>query len=523
MEREQNSTLQTYAHLMLEHLPGGVALFDACDLRLLAANTQYHALLEPAWQDERALGHTLMEILPPKICPRIVPIFHRVAQRGVACHLQEALPTTLERSVTYWNWAIYPVREHDEIPYILLTLTELASEGVAYKLVEQEQTVLTHPAIKRELSVRVDEQQLLHSVLDHMPVGVLLVEPVAGKVDYANATAAHLLGVPLADLVGHVLKHAVSLSPHRHSRQNPHLAVRWDFPLVHALWGKTITNQELFVTRSDGSEIAVRGSAAPIRKMDGLISGAVMVFQDITTLQKLEQQKNEFFAVASHELRTPLTIIKGFAELLQLSNAQREDETMYQYALTSMLQESEHLSQLLDELLDVSYLEQAKLQMKRSYQDLLMPLTEMINQHIHTVTTHQIFLTLQDLEPTDKLVGWFDRARIEQVIRNLISNAIKYSPAGSTIEVVVCPHRDIHGTLREVVISVKDQGIGIDPSDLPHVFERFYRSDKIDPSISGFGIGLYVTRALVQEHGGRIWVESTPGLGSTFFVALPLQ
>jgi signal transduction histidine kinase len=521
MEREQNRTLETYAPLMLEHLPGGVALFDVCDLRLLAANAQYHALQEPAWQHGRALGHTLMEIVPQELYPRVLPLFHRVAQTGVASYLEAALSTTLEHGVAYWNWAVHPISENDRISYILLTLTEIASGGVARKQAEQEQTTLVHQAVEREPSIRANEQQLLHTVLDQMPVGVLLVESVAGKVDYANAVAAHLLGVPLSDLVGNVLKHAVSLSPHQRSRLNPNLAVRWDFPLVHALWGKTITNQELFVTHPDRSEIVVRGSAAPIRRTDGLISGAVMVFQDITLLKRLEQQRNEFFAVASHELRTPLTIIKGFAELLQMSGTRREEEAMYQYAVTSMLQESEHLSQLVDELLDVSRLEQAKLQMKRSYQDLLTPLRELLNKHIHTAKTHQVFLTLQDLEPTDKLVGCFDSARIEQVMRNLISNAMKYSPAGSEIEVGVRPHRDIHGTLREVLIWVKDQGIGIEAGDLPHIFERFYRSDKRDPSISGFGIGLYVTRALVQEHGGRIWVESTPGVGSIFFVALP--
>lgn len=516
MDREQNRTLQTYAYLMLEHLPGGVALFDARDLRLLAANAQYHALQEPAWQHGRALGHTLAEMLREEERPGMMAIFHKVAQTGVAYHAEEALCAALERGLTYWNWAVHPISEQEQIRYVLLTLTEIRSEGVARKSAEEVQTVLAHHAIEREPIIRVNEQQLLHTVLDQMPVGVLLVEPVAGKVDYANAAAAHLLGVPLPHLVGNVLKHAIALSP---QNQNP--GVRWDFPLVHALWGKTITHQELFVTRSDGSEIVVRGSAAPIRKTDGLISGAVMVFQDITVLKQLEQQKSDFFAVASHELRTPLTIIMGFAELLQPDSTERE-EAMYQYAITSMLQESERLKQLIDELLDVSRLEQARLQMQRSYQDLLIPLTEMINKHIHTAKTHQVSLTLQDFEPTDRLAGWFDRARIEQVIRNLITNAMKYSPTGSEIEVGVRPHRDVHGTFQEVLIWVKDQGIGIEASDLPHIFERFYRSDKMDPSISGFGIGLYVTKVLVQEHGGRIWVESTPGVGSTFFVAFPL-
>ena len=145
MEREHNRTLQTYAPLMLEHLPGGVALFDACDWQLLAANAQYHALQEPAWQDGCALGHTLMEILPPESGPRIMAIFHQVVQTRVTCHLAEALATTLDREVTYWHWAIHPICEHDQVCYILLTLTEITAEAGAHKRAAQEQTRPWHP------------------------------------------------------------------------------------------------------------------------------------------------------------------------------------------------------------------------------------------------------------------------------------------------------------------------------------------------------------------------------------------
>ena len=110
-----------------------------------------------------------------------------------------------------------------------------------------------------------------------------------------------------------------------------------------------------------------------------------------------------------------------------------------------------------------------------------------------------------------------------QIVRNLLSNAVKYSPTGSAIEVGVRPRRDSQGKAQEVVIWVKDEGIGIASRDLPHIFERFYRASSLDSSsISGFGIGLYLTKQLVQEHEGRIWVESKAGEGSTFFVVLPL-
>ncbi len=517
MKREQDRTLQAYMHLMLEHLPVGVALFDVSDFRLLAANAQYHALQQPAWQHGHALGHTLAELFPEEECLAITALFQLVTRTGVACHIDKDVYTTLAQGGTFWHGALDPIFEHDQVCYVMLTLTEILPQSVAHTSTKQE------PCVREETPHVVEmERQRLHTILDQLPEGVLLVEAVAGRVSYANAAASHLLGLALPQLLGGSLKQAMLRSPYQLSRQKQQSAVRWDFPLIHALWGKTITNQELFITRPDGSEIVVLSSAAPIHTTDGLISEAVMVFQDITALKQLEQQKNDFFAVANHELRTPLTIITGFTELLH-QHAPETADTMYQYALSCILQESERLTQLVHEMLDFSRPQQAQLEIHRSYQDLLAPFKEMINKHIHTTKTHQVSFLLQDLASTQPLIGHFDLPRIEQIMRNLIGNAVKYSPTGSEIEVGMRPQRAAYGAIQEVLIWVKDQGMGIAADDLPHIFERFYRADKRYRSISGFGIGLYMTRALVQGHGGRIWVESWEGRGSTFFVVLPLQ
>src|SRR5207253_715352 len=159
-------------------------------------------------------------------------------------------------------------------------------------------------------------------------------------------------------------------------------------------------------------------------------------FQDITALKQLEQQKNTFFAVANHELRTPLTAIQGFAELLQLQAIDGSDARQ-QYAIKSIVEECDHLIRLVHELLEVSLLGHVRLDLKGSYQDLLAPLKQMVTKYTQTTRTHRLHLTLEDLEPTDRLMGWFDLPRIEQVMRNLNTNAIKYSPAGGEIELGV--------------------------------------------------------------------------------------
>src|SRR5207247_2342881 len=179
--------------------------------------------------------------------------------------------------VTHWNWTLEPISNHGQVDYVLLTATEVTSQVLARQQAEQAQAALAQIqyAVERE-------QQRLRTVLDQLPEGVLLAEARTSKVSYANPAAAHLLGFALAQLVGVPLNQSALLSPYGLSSQNQQSAFRWNFALIHALWGKTTTSQELLLTRPDGSEIVVLSSAAPIRRSHGMITEAVIVFQDIT-------------------------------------------------------------------------------------------------------------------------------------------------------------------------------------------------------------------------------------------------
>jgi PAS domain S-box-containing protein len=521
MSAEHDIALQTYARLMLEHLPVGTALFDADDLRLLAANTIYHALHKPEWRDGSVLGYTLPEILaevpfPADAIDKIVVIFRRVVETGVHFRVNAYAITGPTRGVTYWDWALEPITEHGQVSYVLLTVTDVTSHVIERRHAEEAHLALTqtHQAVEIE-------RERLHTILDQLPEGVLLVDARTSAVSYANPAAARHLGFALPQLIGTPLNQPGLLSPHSLSDQNQKSASRWNFVLIDALWGKITTNQELLVTRPDGSEVTLLSSVAPIRTTKGLITEAVIVFQDITKLKRLEQEKNEFFAIANHELRTPLTVILGFAELLQMTSADNAG-TMNRYALQSIAQECTRLIDLLHGFLDVARLERTELDLKRSSQDLLQPLKQMFDRYWHTTQTHRLYLKLENLPSDGMLVGEFDIPRVEQVLSNLLANAIKYSPADSEIELGVRPGYGVDGQVQEVLIWVKDQGVGIAAADLPHIFERFYRASTLDPSISGFGIGLYLTRELVKGHGGRIWVESKLNQGSTFFLTFPL-
>ncbi len=149
-----------------------------------------------------------------------------------------------------------------------------------------------------------------------------------------------------------------------------------------------------------------------------------------------------------------------------------------------------------------------------------IPLTHLIGAPLHRYPQSHLLTDLEGLQQTDTLIGWFDEGRMIQVLSNLMSNAIKYSPTGGEIEIGLRHTSTEHD---EALIWVKDVGIGIPADAIPHIFERFHRASNLNRSVSGLGIGLYLAKELVIRHGGRIWVESTEGRGSTFYIRLPLH
>lgn len=289
---------------------------------------------------------------------------------------------------------------------------------------------------------------------------------------------------------------------------------------ARALKGEVVRGRELHIIRHDGSKVVILSSAAPIYTEDGQITGAVVVAQDITQRKSIEQQKSEFLSIASHELRTPITSIQGFAEILQVMVEKGElvVPPRCKYALKEIVLQSGHLTRLIQEMLDLSRIENDQMLLRLAPYNLLETLVRVKESRSLVNKHHDIQLVLDGLEPGTPLMGVFDQDRIEQVLNNLLDNAAKYSPAGSKIEVGLrCRAPE------QALIWVKDEGIGIAPDELPHIFERFRRASNFDASISGFGIGLYLVREFVVRHNGRVWAESIENQGSTFYVWLPLN
>jgi two-component system sensor histidine kinase VicK len=241
----------------------------------------------------------------------------------------------------------------------------------------------------------------------------------------------------------------------------------------------------------------------------GHFSGLVI---DITEEKENELRKNDFIGMVSHELKTPLTSIMGFIQLL-MNKAETGGDTFAQGVLKKTNVQVKKMSSMINGFLNLSRLESGKILIEKQYFNIDELVREIIEELRFTVSTHEI-----DLSLCESISVYADREKIGSVISNLIGNAIKYSPGGGHIKV----HCAVKVDLLEM--SVEDDGIGINSTDLDRLFDRFYRVENQNTKhIAGFGIGLYLSAEIIHRHDGKIWANSEPGKGSIFYFNLPLS
>jgi PAS domain S-box-containing protein len=268
--------------------------------------------------------------------------------------------------------------------------------------------------------------------------------------------------------------------------------------------GERISHHDAVRIAKDGRRIDISVSVSPVTDASGRIVGAATIAQDISERKRMEAAQRDFLAMVSHDLRSPLSVIRASTQLLQRRGEYREAtvETILAYA--------DRLARLIDDLADVVRLEEGHLPLQREPFDLAALARECAAATEEHNTHHPVSVEAPDAP----ICGEWDRVRLGQVVENLLGNALKHG--GEEGEVVV----RVEERATEALISVQDFGPGIDPEHMPHLFDRFYRANTRS---SGLGLGLYISRILVEAHGGRIWAESRPAQGSTFTVALPLH
>ncbi len=240
--------------------------------------------------------------------------------------------------------------------------------------------------------------------------------------------------------------------------------------------------------------------------------GVVTVLHDISELLAVDRMKDELLATVNHELRTPLTSLRGFAELLYERDLPRADQKAF---LKIILGETERLTDLISDFLDIQKIEAGKMRFQLDVTD---DFGALVREQVATFALQREDKHTFDLsvEPRLPKVA-IDADRIRQVLMNLLSNAVKFSPDGGPIGVTVSRSEDDN-----VIVSVRDQGIGIPEEAVEQLFSRFFRVDnRATRSVGGSGLGLAIVKELVEGHGGRVWVESTLGVGTEFFFTIP--
>ena len=282
-------------------------------------------------------------------------------------------------------------------------------------------------------------------------------------------------------------------------------------PIIERLH-ETRKPQEIEVELHGQAQHIFSFRATPLYYADGVYNGGVIVFRDVTAERLVERFKDEMFSIASHDLKTPATVIKAQAQWLKRRlNAGAAARDDMEEGLTMIADQADRLSKLLNLLLDLSRIEAGRLELDLAPVDLRTILISMARALQATTDAHLI-----EVHAPIGVIGHWDPRRIEEVVQNLLNNAVKYSPVGGRVEVHVTADD------QSATVTVTDSGLGIAPEDAAHVFERFYRG-QADRRLEGSGLGLYICHAIVTAHGGRIWAESNGvGQGSTFAFSLPL-
>ncbi len=272
--------------------------------------------------------------------------------------------------------------------------------------------------------------------------------------------------------------------------------------------GQRIAAEEISVSSPEEKSIKVSGVA--IMK-ENQVDGAIFVFHDITELRRLEKVRQDFVANVSHELRTPLSSIKGYSETLMDGVPKAEERQEF---LGIIYRESDRLAKLIDDLLDLSKIESGKMAMVFMPVGIAPVVKRSAGVLEKSARDKSIKVEFNIPEGLPKVMA--DENRLSQVFLNLLDNAIKYTPEGGSVKVSVFPQD------KYLQVDVTDTGVGIPESDLPRVFERFYRVDKArSRQLGGTGLGLSIVKHIVQSHGGQVWVKSEACHGSTFSFTVP--
>lgn len=356
------------------------------------------------------------------------------------------------------------------------------------------------------------ERSRLATIVENSAHGILILD-AERRVLVINQAMAAMLGVTPQSCVGKGCQEVLNLQ----DVQGDDICQMENFT---GFPNRESLHCEGDLQRPGGSRLTVSVTYTPLYDDEERLVNIIVNVHDITRFREEEEIKSTFTSIISHELKTPVALIKGYAQTLARPDAAWDAETARQ-SLQVIEEEADRLESLINNLLDVSRIQASGLRLDYADVNLERLARKVVEAYRTQTTDHQLEVDFPAALP----LVWGDEERLRQVLTNLVSNAIKYSPQGGLIR--------IGGWLEQpegaadharAVLYIADQGIGIPASDLPKIFDRFYRVDSsLRRSTAGAGLGLYLAKAIVEAHGGQIWTHSEPGKGTTFFIGLPVE
>ncbi|NAP01157.1 HAMP domain-containing protein, partial [Halomonas sp. MG34] len=349
--------------------------------------------------------------------------------------------------------------------------------------------------LKHSYATIEEERRKLSSVLSNMSDGVIATDN-AGAVTLMNDAAGRLIGHDPDDIIGELLIDVLQLEDK-----------------IVDITELQESGSMIIDFSSEEEEFLVKANFSTVADDEEEITGFITVISDVTEQEKVEQERRDFVSNVSHELRTPLTTMRSYIEAL--TDGAWKDKEIAPKFLDVAQNETDRMIRMVNDLLQLSKMDAKEYPLQKERTEFVSYFHHIIDRFEMNTPEH---ITLHRDLPRGKYLVWLDKDKMTQVLDNIISNAIKYSPEGGTIQLKVENNR------HHILVSIQDQGMGIAYDKLEKIFERFYRADKARTrKLGGTGLGLAIAKELVEVHHGKIWAKSVEGKGTTIFFTLPLM
>lgn len=513
--------------IFIEQMTEGAVTLNQSNL-ILYSNNQFAKMLGVSL--EKVIGQPFEKFLPPQYQGSFKFLISKAWDGNVKGELKLKSRNGLNPPVLLSLKTL----ELEEGKSMSIILTDLSSQKEAQKLLLQKNIQLEEAQkIAQQLNANLEKtvkertselevtiakktraedellanQERLTRILETMAEGVVIVD-LSGNLTYANPMAHKILSIDvfesLTNIYGNEKWHNLKVDGSRLENKDHPISLMIEK-------GKEVYDHEIAIQPLNSDRFYISFNAAPLRDQKGTLIGGVGTFMDVTNRRKISQQKDEFISVASHELKTPLTSLKASMQILtRLIQSNNTSEKIPEFIEKA----NKNLSKILyltEDLMNVSKIQHGQLPLNKTKFDL----TKLVSDCCSHVKADDSFNFI--MEGDKKVEIFADFQRIDQVVVNLINNAIKYAPLSKTIKLGVSRQNGI------AKVSVQDFGIGISPEKLPHLFDRYYRVDPSGIQFSGLGLGLYISSEIIDRHGGKIGVNSVEGQGSTFWFTLPVE